>query len=160
MTAAENFTSIMTIAPSPVEKGVIWVGTDDGNVQLTRDGGKSWTLLSKNIVGKKGVKKKLHSVTWIPHIEASKFDAAEAFVIFDDHRRANLEPYIFKTEDYGKHWKSIATPEIDGFVHVIEQDHKDRDLLFAGTEFGLYVSFNGGKKWIKWKFVLSTVSVR
>ena len=160
VTAAENFTTIMTIAPSPVKKGVIWVGTDDGNVQLSKDGGKSWTLLSKNIVGKKGVSKKLSPTTWIPHIEASKFDPATAFVVFDDHRRSNWEPYVFKTEDYGKHWKSIVTPEIDGFVHVIEQDHKDKDLLFIGTEFGLYVSFNGGKNWTKWTAGIPTVPVR
>lgn len=158
VTNAENHTTIMCIAPSPVKEGVIWVGTDDGNVQVTQDGGKNWELVSKDLTsGKKG---KVPPATWVPHVEASKFDAATAYVVFDDHRRSNWTTYVFVTHDYGKTWKSLATPEIDGFAHVIEEDTVNKDLLFLGTEFGLFVSFNGGGNWMKWTQGLPTVPVR
>lgn len=162
VTAAENHTTIITIAPSPVKQGVIWVGTDDGNVQLSRDNGKTWQLVSQSLTGVKDQKKKtpVPFGTWVPHIEASKFDAASAFVVFDDHRRSNWTPYVFATHDFGKTWKPLSPEQIDGFVHVIEQDHVDKDLLFLGTEFYLYVSFNGGKDWSKWTHGLPTVPIR
>ncbi|MCI0695648.1 hypothetical protein L0337_27055 [candidate division KSB1 bacterium] len=152
VTNAENHTTILTIAPSSLERGVIWVGTDDGNVQLTRDGGQTWTNVVKNIKG-------VPATTWAPHIEASKFNAAEAFVVFDDHRRSNWTPYVFKTNDYGKTWKSLVTNEISGFVHVIEQDPVEPNLLFLGTEFGLYASLDGGQRWTKWTQNFPTVPV-
>lgn len=158
VTNAENHTTIICIAPSPVQQGVIWVGTDDGNVQLTRDNGKTWLLVSKELTsGKKG---KVPAATYIPHVEASKFDAATGYVVFDDHRRSNWTTYVYVTRDFGKTWKSLATSEIDGFVHVIEEDTINKNLLFLGTEFGLYVSFNGGKNWMKWTHGLPTVPVR
>ena len=157
-TNAENHTTIMCIAPSPVQEGVLWIGTDDGNVQLTKDGGKTWELVSKELTsGKKG---KVPPATWVPHVEASKFDAATAYVVFDDHRRSNWTTYVYVTHDFGKTWESLATPEIDGFVHVIEEDTVNKNLLFLGTEFGLYVSFNAGKNWMKWTHGLPTVPVR
>jgi photosystem II stability/assembly factor-like uncharacterized protein len=158
VTNAENHTTIMCIAPSPVQEGVIWVGTDDGNVQLTQDGGKTWQLVSRELTS--GEKGKVPPATWIPHVEASKFDAATAYVVFDDHRRSNWTPYVYVTHDFGETWKSLVTPEIDGFVHVIEEDTVDKNLLFLGTEFGLYVSFNGGKNWMKWTNGMPTVPVR
>ncbi len=158
VTNAENHTTIMCIAPSPVQEGVIWVGTDDGNVQLTRDGGKNWQLVSKDLTsGKKG---KVPPATWVPHVEASKFDAATAYVVFDDHRRSNWTTYVYVTHDFGRTWKSLATPEVDGFAHVIEEDTVNKNLLFLGTEFGLYVSFDGGNSWMKWTQGLPTVPVR
>jgi photosystem II stability/assembly factor-like uncharacterized protein len=158
VTNAENHTTIMCIAPSPVQEGVIWVGTDDGNLQLTRDGGQNWELVSEELTsGKKGM---VPPATWIPHVEASKFDAATAFVVFDDHRRSNWTPYVYVTHDFGITWKSLVTPEIDGFVHVIEEDTANKNLLFLGTEFGLFVSFDGGAKWMKWTQGLPTVPVR
>jgi photosystem II stability/assembly factor-like uncharacterized protein len=158
VTNAENHTSILCIAPSPLQEGVIWVGTDDGNVQLTQDGGKTWQLVSEELTsGKKG---KAPPATWVPHVEASKFEAATAYVVFDDHRRSNWTTYVYVTHDFGKTWESLATPEIDGFVHVIEEDTVNKNLLFLGTEFGLYVSFNGGKNWIKWTHGVPTVAVR
>jgi photosystem II stability/assembly factor-like uncharacterized protein len=163
VTNAENHTTIISIAPSPVKKDVIWVGTDDGNVQLTQDGGKNWTLVSKAIVGQKGKKLKKGNVpygTWVSHVEASKFEAGNAFVVFEDHRRSNWTPYIFAVSNYGKTWKPLSPSQIDGFVHVIEQDHVNKDLLFLGTEFGLYISFNGGKDWMKWSHGIPTVPVR
>jgi photosystem II stability/assembly factor-like uncharacterized protein len=158
VTNAENHCTILCIAPSPVQEGVIWVGTDDGNVQLTKDSGKTWELVSKELnSGKKGM---VPPATWVPHVEASKFDAATAYVVFDDHRRSNWTPYVYVTHDFGKTWKSLATPDIDGFVHVIEEDPVNKNLLFLGTEFGLYVSFNAGENWMKWTHGIPTVPVR
>ncbi|MFQ5630238.1 MAG: hypothetical protein ACE5I1_15825, partial [bacterium] len=152
-TGAENHTTIMTIAPSPVQQGVIWVGTDDGNVQLTRDGGATWSNVVKNI-------KDVPSGTWVTHIEASKFDMAEAFVAFDNHRRSNWTTYVYKTTNYGKSWTSLATEDLTGFVHVLEQDPVAHNLLFAGTEFGLHISIDGGKSWKKWTQGFPTAPVR
>lgn len=156
-TNAENHTTILCIAPSPVEEGVIWVGTDDGNVQLTRDAGKNWELVSKTLTG--GKKPQVPAATCVPHLEASKFDAATAYALFDDHRRSSWTPYVFVTHDFGKTWKSLVTPEIDGFCHVIEEDTINKNLLFLGTEFGLFVSFNGGGSWMKWTSGLPTAPV-
>ncbi len=161
ITSAENHTSILTIAPSPVQKGVIWVGTDDGNVQLTTDGGKTWENVVKNIKG-------LPANTWCPHIEPSKFNAKAAYAVFDDHRRSNWTTYVYKTENFGKSWTSLTkndpTSKIDnlqwGFAHVIEQDPVNQDLLYLGTEFGLWISFDGGKNWNRWTHGLPTCPVR
>lgn len=158
VTNAENHTTIMSISPSPLQKGVIWVGTDDGNVQLTQDGGQNWTLVSKSLTtGKKGM---VPPATWVPHVEASRHNAATAYVVFDDHRRSNWTPYVYVTRDFGKTWKSLVTSEIDGFCHVIKEDTVNPNLLFLGTEFGMYVSFNGGANWMKWTQGLPTVPVR
>ena len=153
VTGAENHTTIISVAPSQVEKGVIWVGTDDGNVQLTRDGGSSWTNVVGNIRG-------VPEATWVPHIEPSRFDAATAFIVFDNHRRSDWNTYIFKTTNYGRSWKSLATGDIEGFVHTIVQDTVNEDLLFLGTEFGLFVSLDGGENWFKWTHGFPTVPVR
>ncbi|UCD24747.1 MAG: hypothetical protein JSW51_02180 [Gemmatimonadota bacterium] len=151
--AAENHTTILTIAPSPVERGLIWVGTDDGNVQLTRDGGDSWENMVGNIRG-------VPEATWVPHIEPSKFNGGTAFVVFDDHRRSNQSPYIYKTTDYGRSWESLVTEEIEGFIHVVEQDPVNPNLLYLGTEFGMYISFNGGESWHLWTHGVPRAPVR
>jgi photosystem II stability/assembly factor-like uncharacterized protein len=143
VTAAENHTTILTIAPSPVERGVIWVGTDDGNVQITRDGGATWTNVVSRIEGPP-------VATWVPHIEVSKHDTGTAYVVFDDHRRGNWTPYVYRTSNYGQTWQALAPDQIDGYVHVIEEDPVERTLLFLGTEFGLYVSLDAGSNWRKW----------
>jgi len=143
VTAAENHTTILTIAPSPVERGVIWVGTDDGNVQLTRDGGESWTNMVERIPD-------LPGGMWVPHIEASKHAAGTAYVVFGDHQRGDWTPYVFRTADYGSTWRSLAPQQLDGYVHVLEEDPEEPSLLFLGTEFGLYVSLDGGEGWRKW----------
>jgi photosystem II stability/assembly factor-like uncharacterized protein len=152
VTAAENFTTIIAIAPSPLERGVIWVGTDDGRVQVTRDGGKSWTSVEKNVPG-------VPANTWIPHIRASKHAGGEAFVVFDNHRRSDWTPYVYRTDDYGKTWKSLATKDLRGYALSIEQDPVKKDLLFLGTEWGLWVSLDGGKRWMRWTHGLPTVAV-
>jgi photosystem II stability/assembly factor-like uncharacterized protein len=149
---AENFTTILSIAPSPAQRGVLWVGTDDGRLHVTRDGGKSWDSVEKNVKG-------VPANTWIPHITPSPHDAGTAFVVFDNHRRSDWTPYIYKTADYGKSWTSLATKNLWGYALVVAQDPEDKDLLFLGTEFGLWLSQDGGKSWLQWKAGLPTVSV-
>ncbi len=148
ISSAENYCTILSIAPSPLKEGVIWVGTDDGNIQLTRDAGKTWELVSKSLTS--GKKPLAPAGAEIPHIEPSHFDEGTAFVVLDDHRRSNFTPYVFVTRDFGKTWKSLAAPEIDGYCAVVREDLVNKDLLFVGTEFGLFVSFNGGASWLKW----------
>ncbi len=151
VTGAENFTTIVAVTPSPKQKDLIWVGTDDGRIHITRDGGKTWDSVEKNVKG-------VPANTWVPHIEPSKYDASSAFVVFDDHRRSNWTPYVYFTSDFGKSWKSLATKDIRGYCLSIEQDPVKPELIFLGTEFGLYVTFDGGKKWIKWTHGFPTVS--
>ena len=134
---------------------MLWVGTDDGNVQLTRDGGGTWTNVVERIEG-------VRPNTWVPHIEASKFEGGTAFVTFDDHRRGDNTPYVFRTTDYGNTWASLVTVDIEpfNFVHVIEQDPVEANLLFLGTEHGMYVSLNGGQKWHLWRHGLPRAPTR
>lgn len=144
--SAEMHTTIYSISESPKNGKVIWVGTDDGNVQLTQDGGKSW----KNIVGNiKG----LPTSSWVSWVEASRFDPATAYATFDRHTFGDMTPYAYKTTDYGKTWSRIAGPEqgLRGYAHVIKQDTIKPDLLFVGTELGLWTSNNGGKTWGQFK---------
>jgi photosystem II stability/assembly factor-like uncharacterized protein len=153
-TGAENHTTILTIAPSPVERELIWVGTDDGRVHLTRSGGGHWEDVGRRIRG-------VPEGTWIPHVEASKHHGGTAYVVFDDHRRGNWTPYLFRTEDYGQKWRNLVDDDqIWGFVLTIEEDPVTPELLFAGTEFGLYVSLNRGEDWILWTHGLPRVPVR
>ncbi len=152
VTAAENYTTIVTVAPSPLEQGTIWVGTDDGRVHVTRDGGENWSRVDS---GAKGV----HPGAWIPMITASPHDAGTAFVVFDDHRRSDMEPYVFRVEAYGNRWKSLVTGELSGYALSVLQDPVDPDLLFLGTEFGLFLSVDGGDSWTQFKAGVPTVSV-
>ncbi len=152
VTAAENHTTLLAIAPSPVEAGVIWAGSDDGRVHVTRDGGASWESVERNVRG-------VPANTWVPHIEASPHHGGTAFAIFDDHRRANWKPYVYRTDDYGKTWENLADADRWGYALVIEQDPVEEDLLFLGTEFGLWVSRDGGESWTRWKHGLPTASV-
>ena len=151
-TGAENFTTILTISPSPVKPGVIWAGTDDGNLQLTKNGGKTWTLVSTELVDSKMVP----AGTWIPRVKASKFDAATAYVVFENHRRHDWTPYVFVTHNYGESWQSLVTKNLDGYALTIEEDPVDENLLFLGTEFNLYFSIDAGKHWTKWTHGLPT----
>jgi photosystem II stability/assembly factor-like uncharacterized protein len=152
VTAAENFTTIVALALSPVERGVIWAGTDDGRVHVTRDGGANWTSVEGNIKG-------VPANTWVPEIKASRHNAGTAFIVFDDHRRSNWTPYAYRTTDFGKTWTSLVTKDVQGYALSIEQDSVDPELLFLGTEFGLWVSNDAGKSWLKWKHGFPTVSV-
>lgn len=152
-TGAENHCSIIAVAESPLDEKVIWVGTDDGNLQVTRDGGKTWKNTVKNIPD-------LPANTWCPVVEAGRFKKETAYVVFDGHRTGDKTPYVFKTEDLGKTWTSLVTPGTEGYCHVIREDTVNPDLLFLGTEFGLYVSFNGGAHWVHFKETLPRVGVR
>lgn len=149
---AENFTTIIALAPSPAEKGVIWAGTDDGRVQITRDGGANWTSVEGNIKG-------VPANTWVPEIKASRTDGGTAFVVFDNHRREDLTPYVYRTTDYGRSWTSLVTKDIQGYALSIEQDPVDANLIFLGTEFGLFFTQDGGRSWMKWKGGIPTTSV-
>ena len=151
VTAAENYTTITVIAPSPIEQGVIWVGTDDGRVHVTRDGGSSWTSLERRAGAASG--------GWVAMIEPSPHNAGTAFITMDDHRRGNMQPFAFRMEAYGARWQSIVTRDVEGYALSIRQDQIDPDLLFLGTEFGLYVSLDGGRQWTKWTAGVPTASV-
>ena len=143
---AETHTSIYSISESPKDKAMIWVGTDDGNVQVTRDGGAHWTNTVANI-------RDLPKGEWVSWVEASKYDAGTAYAAFDRHTFGDMTPYLYKTNDYGKSWRRIASPEqgVRGYVHVIREDRVNPDLLFMGTEFGLWISVDGGKGWAQFK---------
>lgn len=137
---AENHCTIFSIAESELDLDVIWVGTDDGNLYLTKNNGKKWKNVINNIKG-------LPKNTWCYQVLPSHFDKATAFVVFDGHTNNDKKPYIFKTTDFGKSWKSLATPEIKTFVRSIAEDYKNPNLLFVGSEMGLYLSLNSGKNW-------------
>ena len=151
VTAAENNTAIIAIAPSTIKQGVIWVGTDDGRIHVTKDGGKTWSSVEKKA-------RKAPENAFIPHITPSLFHADEAFIVFDNHRRGDMEPYIFKAAKYGKKFTNLTTKNIKGYALSVQQDHIDENLLFLGTEFGLYTSTNAGKSWFKYSQV-PTVSI-
>ena len=145
ITGAENFNTILAIAPSPKEKGVIWVGTDDGNVQLTRDGGKTWTNFRGKIPG-------LPVGAWIPQIRAGNHNSGEAFVVANDYRRGDFKPYIFRTVDYGKTWtRLVDDKKLRGYALSVIQDPVQPNLIFAGTEHGLWVSLDNGETFQQWK---------
>jgi photosystem II stability/assembly factor-like uncharacterized protein len=149
---AEMHCTITTIAQSPLEKGVIWCGTDDGNLQLTRDGGKTWANVIANIKG-------LPRNTWCSRVESSHFQAGTAYATFDGHRADDYATYIYKTADFGKTWASIKSNLPFGWVHVIREDHKNRNLLYVGTEFGIFASLDAGLSWFSLKNDLPTVAV-
>ncbi len=151
---AEKYTTIFTIAESPLDQNIIWVGTDDGNVQLTTDGGKSWTNLTNNLVG-------IPKNTWVYHIEASVHGKGTAYVVLEGHSTGDMKPYTLKTTDYGKTWKSIISDDIDNkaFVRNIQEDYVNEDLLFLGTEFGLYITIDGGKNWSQFTNNMPLVAV-
>ena len=139
---AENHTTIFTIAESPLDKDILWVGTDDGNVQVSTNGGKSWDNVTPNLTG-------IPKNTWVYHIEASSHGKGIAYAVFEGHTTGDMKPYALKTSDYGKTWKSIISDDINAkaFVRNIQEDYVNEDLLFLGTEFGLYVTIDGGKNW-------------
>ena len=152
-TGAENHTTILAIEPSSVEKGLIWAGSDDGLLHITRDGGKTWTNLTANISG-------MPTGAWIPQIRASKFKAGEAYVVVNDYRRFNFKPYLFRTRDYGQTWEQVLAnqPETFGYTLSFIQDLEEPNLLFLGTEYGLHVSIDEGKTWTKWTNGFPSVS--
>ncbi len=153
-TAAEFHCTILTIAESPVRAGIIWAGTDDGNIQVTQDGGKKWTNTIANIKG-------LVPNPWIPTIEASHYDAGTAYVAVDRHQDDDFAPYAFKTTDYGQTWTRITGDlPAKGYVHVVREDPKTRNLLYIGTELGIFASWDGGGHWVSIRNDMPPVAVR
>jgi photosystem II stability/assembly factor-like uncharacterized protein len=145
-TGAENHCTTLAIAPSPLDKNVIWVGTDDGNVQVTRDGGKTWTNTSSKIVG-------LPKNAWVPQIKASTYKAGEAYVVVNNYRQFDYKPYLFRTRDFGATWEAVVTPAQVGesnYTLAVVQDPVEPKLLFLGTENGMWVSIDEGKNWTRW----------
>ena len=144
--SAEMHTTIFSICESPKNPNLIWVGTDDGNVQVTRDGGKNWKNLTANIKG-------LSKNAWVTSIDAGHFDEGTAYATFDLHTFGDMRPYVYKTRDFGQTWTAIVMPtgNVVGYAHVVKEDLVNKDLLFVGTEFGLWVSLDGGKQWAQYK---------
>jgi photosystem II stability/assembly factor-like uncharacterized protein len=152
-TGAERHCTIITISESPRKAGVVWVGTDDGNVQVSEDDGYNWANVTGNL---NGVPKN----TWVSRVEASRFKLERAYATFDGHRTGDYKTYVYATEDFGKTWTNISAnlPANDA-AYVIKEDPTNENLLYVGTEFGLYVSLDRGKTWTPWKSGLPTVSV-
>jgi photosystem II stability/assembly factor-like uncharacterized protein len=153
-TAAEFHSTLLSIAPSPKNPQVIWTGSDDGNVQVTQDGGKTWTNVVKNIAG-------LAPNAWISTVHASDHDAGTAYVAASHWQTNDYTPYAYVTRDYGKTWKRITSNlPARGWVHVVRDDPKNPNVLYLGTEFGPYVSFNGGERWYSLRLGLGAIPVR
>ncbi|MCX6568161.1 MAG: hypothetical protein NT147_03805, partial [Candidatus Aminicenantes bacterium] len=153
VTGAETHCTIITISESPRLPGLIWVGTDDGNVQVTRNGGVNWTNVRPNIKG-------VPAGIWCSRVEASHFDEATCYVTFDGHRSDDFRVYVFKTTDFGKTWAAAAVGIPDGqSVYVIREDPVNKNLLFLGTEFGVYFSRDAAATWSRLNVNLPTVAV-
>jgi len=144
--SAEMHTSIYSISESPRNGKVIWVGTDDGNLQITRDGGKSWTNVIDNVPD-------LAKNSWVSTVEASRFDENVAYATFDRHTFGDMTPYLYRTADQGRTWTALPVREngVRGYAHVIKEDSEDPNLLFIGTEVGLWISVDGGSHWAQYK---------
>jgi photosystem II stability/assembly factor-like uncharacterized protein len=153
-TNAENHTTILCIAPSPADKDVIYVSTDDGNLQVSTDGGKNWSNTSRGMSG-------LPRGAWIPQIKVSPTNAGEAFVVANDYRRNNWSAYAYHTTNYGKSWNRIVSDaSVNSFVTSIIQDPKEENLLFLGTDGGLYISVDKGRNWQHWTEGMPPVQIR
>ncbi len=144
-TSAENHCTIYTIGPSPLDENLIYVGTDDGNLQVTRDGGKTWTRLNPNAAG-------IPEGTWVSRITPSRHDRNRVYATFDRHAYGDMRTYVARSDDGGQTWRPLYhSDELKGYAHVIIEDLKNPDLLFLGTEFGLYISIDGGQNWVQYK---------
>ncbi len=146
--AAEMHTTIYSISESPLAPGLIWVGTDDGNLQLTRDGGEHWTNLTADLPA-------VPKNSWVSWVQASSFAPGTAYLALDRHTFGDMAPYLYVTTDFGRTWAPLATPRdprgIRGYAHVIKEDPVDPQLLFLGTEFGLWISTDAGAHWAQFK---------
>jgi len=153
-TGAENHCTILVIEPSEVETDMLWVGTDDGRIHYTQNGGQNWTEVTKNIKG-------LPKGSWIPQIKASKSVKGEALLVANDYRRFNFTPYVYRTNNYGKTWDRIVDgSDVTSYALSIIEDPEEPNLLFLGTDDGLYISIDKGDKWTKWTKGFPTVSVK
>jgi photosystem II stability/assembly factor-like uncharacterized protein len=152
VSGAENYNSVISIAPSHLDKNVIWVGTDDGQVQLTDNAGATWTNVTKNITG-------LPNESWIARIHASRYEKGTAWVVANNYRKGDYAPYLFKTSDFGKTWTNIVDANrVKGYTLSFIQDPIEKKLVFMGTEHGLWVSMNEGKDWVQFTNGFPSVS--
>ncbi len=145
-TSAENHCTIFTMTESPLDDQLIWAGTDDGNLQYTTDGGKTWTNVAANYAAAG-----IPAQTWVSSVEPSRFDKNTVYATFDNHMYGDMKTYIAKSTDMGKTWTLFKSDEFTGFAHKIKEDNVNKDLLFAGTEMGLYASIDGGASWFRMK---------
>ncbi len=153
-TGAENHCTILVIEPSPIEQNMLWAATDDGRVHITKNGGANWTDVSKNIKG-------LPQGSWITQIKASNKQKGQALLVANDYRRFNYTPYAYRTVDYGKTWQRIVDEnDVKSYTLSIVEDPIEKNLLFLGTDDGLYISLNAGSNWTKWTAGFPTVSVK
>ena len=153
-TGAENHCTILVIEPSEVEQNMLWVGTDDGRVHYTTNGGDDWTEVTKNIKG-------LPKGSWITQIKSSKSNKGEALLVANDYRRFNYTPYAYRTTNYGKTWKRIVDEnDTESYTLCIVEDAIEPNLMFLGTDDGLYISIDAGTEWTKWTNGFPTVSVK
>ena len=151
--SAENHCTIFTIAEIPGMKGAIWVGTDDGNIQLTLNAGKTWTNMANDLKG-------VPSHSWVSSIEPSTFDKNTVFVTIENHMRGDFTPYVFKSTNLGKSWTQLPTDKVLGYCHKIKQDIVNPNLLFLGTEMGLFVSIDAGQTWVQFKNNVPNTPIR
>jgi photosystem II stability/assembly factor-like uncharacterized protein len=152
VSGAERYNSILTIAPSALDKNIIWVGTDDGQVQITTDGGKTWKNCTPKI-------KEMPREGWIAQIEASRFNPGAAWMVVNNYRKGDYAPYLFRTNDYGKTWLRMVDEEkVKGYALTVIQDPVEPKLVFLGTENGLWMSMDEGKTWEQFKNEFPSVS--
>jgi len=149
---AENHCTIFTINESPIDKDMIWIGTDDGNIQVTRDSGKSWKNVTPRLPN-------LPANLWVYHIAPSHFDKATAYIVLDGHTQSDMRAHLYKTTDFGTTWTSISSSDLPVFGRSILEDHKNPDLLFFGAEDGLYITLDGGKNWAKFENNMPAVAI-
>ena len=148
-----HFGTITTVAESPLRAGVLWAGTDDGNLQISRDGGVTWTNVAGRVPG-------LPRGTYVSRVEASRSAEGTAYAAFDGHRSDDYGVYLFRTDDFGQTWRSVAGNLPKGWtVHVVREHPRNASLLFAGTENGLWASWDRGGQWVRLKGKLPTVPV-
>ncbi|MFH6604297.1 WD40/YVTN/BNR-like repeat-containing protein [Maribacter algicola] len=153
-TGAENHCTLLVIEPSAVEKNMLWTGSDDGRVHYSQNGGANWVEVTQNIKG-------LPKGSWIAQIKASNKNKGEALLVANDYRRFNYTPYAYRTKNYGKTWERIVDEnDVQSYTLSIVEDIIDPNLMFLGTDDGLYISFNAGAKWQKWKEGFPTVSTK
>jgi len=150
----QAYPTIATISESPLTTAVVWVGTDDGNLQVTRDAGQTWRNVAEHVPG-------VPKGTYVSRVVASRYAEGSAYVTFDGHRSNDFNVYVFMTTDYGETWKAIShgLPANNGTAHVIREHPRNQNLLLVGTEYGAYVSFDRGANWTALKMNLPTVPV-
>jgi hypothetical protein len=152
VSGAEMYNSILSIAPSAINRDVVWVGTDDGQVQLTTDGGTNWSNLTKNVKG-------LPKESWIAQIKASSYKEGAAWMVVNNYRKGDYAPYVFKTDDFGKTWHRLANgTNVKGYALSLVQDPVESKLVFLGTENGLWISIDEGTSWQQFKNGFPSVS--